>query len=336
MNKRYLFVSYARADLDRVRPLTDAVKRELEFRALPVDLWMDVNDLQPGENWDRAIGDALKSSIGFLFFISRDSLQSNFVRRELEVAATSIDRLIIPVLLDEPIDVPPLLAVYQWLDYARPTPNDTEDVAAKIVRATESYLQRTPKPVAPVRKAQVPTLAADIAQQVRTSIEPAASTISRNSVFVVHGHDSKALEQLEEYLTSIGVTPIVLSRQDESPQSLFQKFMSVAAHARFAIVLLSADDYGASRKQYEAQGVADRALQFRARQNVILELGFFYGKLGWENVFVVHQTAEQVFPNFERPSDLDGVVFDSLADARWRKKLGARLSAAGFELVNSA
>lgn len=45
--------------------------------------------------------------------------------------------------------------------------------------------------------------------------------------------------------------------------------------------LLCADDYGASRKQYEAPKVGDRALQFRTRQNVILELGFFYGKLGW-------------------------------------------------------
>jgi predicted nucleotide-binding protein len=126
--------------------------------------------------------------------------------------------------------------------------------------------------------------------------------------------------------------PIVLSRQTEFPQSLFQKFMSVAADARFAVVLLGADDYGASRIQYDAPGVGDRALQFRARQNVILELGFFYGKLGWENVFVVYQGPGRVFPNFERPSDLDGVVFDSVSDVAWREKLAAKLSAAGFKL----
>ena len=67
---------------------------------------------------------------------------------------------------------------------------------------------------------------------------------------------------------------MVLSRLDDSPQSLFQKFWFVATQARFAIVLLSPDDYGASRRQYEAVNVAEKALQFRARQNVILELGF--------------------------------------------------------------
>jgi hypothetical protein len=70
---------------------------------------------------------------------------------------------------------------------------------------------------------------------------------------------------------SVGIESVVLSRQDESPQSLFQKFMTIGARARFAIVLLGADDYGASRRQYDASGVGDRALQFRARQNVVLE-----------------------------------------------------------------
>jgi predicted nucleotide-binding protein len=65
---------------------------------------------------------------------------------------------------------------------------------------------------------------------------------------------------------------------------------------------------------------------------VILELGFFYGRLGWENVFVVYEEPDQVFPNFERPSDLDGVVFDSFSEGTWEKKLGTRLAAAGFPL----
>jgi predicted nucleotide-binding protein len=152
------------------------------------------------------------------------------------------------------------------------------------------------------------------------------------AVFVVHGHDSASLAQLEQFLESAGIEAIVLSRQDQSPQSLFQKFMTIGGQARFAIVLLGADDYGASRRQYDAPGVGDRALQFRARQNVILELGFFYGKLGWENVFVVYKSPDRVFPNFERPSDLEGVVFESIENSSWERKLARRLSDAGFEL----
>lgn len=155
-------------------------------------------------------------------------------------------------------------------------------------------------------------------------------------MFVVHGHDMDAVAQLDAYLTKVGVEGIVLSRLDDSPQSLFQKFMSVASKARFAIVLMGSDDFGASRRQYEEPGVADRALQFRARQNVILELGFFYGRLGWENVFVVYREPNKVFPNFERPSDLDGVVIDSMSDPSWEEKLGARLESAGFTLTGKA
>jgi predicted nucleotide-binding protein len=115
---------------------------------------------------------------------------------------------------------------------------------------------------------------------------------------------------------------------------LLQKFLKFAADAKFAIVILSADDRGASRLQYDAQGVGNLALQFRARQNVILELGFFYGLLGWENVFVLYRPPDQVYPNFERPSDIDGAVFDSMdSKGAWRESLAQKLVEAGFSLT---
>ena len=80
-------------------------------------------------------------------------------------------------------------------------------------------------------------------------------------------------EGLVEYYRATGN-----ERWRRASLSLFQKVMLVGSRAKFAVVLLSSDDYGASRRQYDAEGVADRALQFRARQNVVLELGFFYGR----------------------------------------------------------
>jgi predicted nucleotide-binding protein len=137
-------------------------------------------------------------------------------------------------------------------------------------------------------------------------------------------------------LHELGIQTVVLSKIGGSAQSLFQKFLSFSTNARFAIVILSADDFGASRIQYESPSVGDRALQFRARQNVVLELGFFYGYLGWEHVFVLYRNPDRVFPNFERPSDLDGVVFDTIDEnGEWRSSLADKLAKAGFRIQTS-
>ncbi len=241
------------------------------------------------------------------------------------------------MLLHRPLDLPPELAVRQWLDFSgRQTPTQIAAAAKQIAEATQSYLRATPQPIAAVSKEKAPAIAAEVAHQARASSEPTLTESQPTSVFVVHGHNKESLAKLEKYLSRAGIDAVILSRRDESPQSLFQKFMAVAKQSRFAIVLLDADDYGASRKQYEMPKVGTQALQFRARQNVILELGFFYGRLGWENVFVLYQKPDLDFPNFERPSDLDGVIFDSISDLTWQQSLSAKLSGAGFKLPSSA
>jgi len=326
-----IFVSYVRQDRARVQPLLQAVARELRDLPRPCTLWIDKDDLKPGESWDLQVTQALESSIGLLVFVSEQSVQSDWIRQELAVADVH-DKLIVPILLDRSVRMPPSLMRRQpVLYFGDPDPVATQLTAVEIARAVETYLLRKPDPRPAVPPGDAPAIAADIARDMRASVAEAASKGAPDSVFVVHGHDEPALSELETYLTSIGVTPIVLARLSESAQSLFQKFLGIAGQARFAIVLLSADDVAASRRQYDQPGVGERALQFRARQNVILELGFFYGQLGFESVFVV-AAGLPVFPNFERPSDLDGVVFEAITDPGWKKKLAQRLRQGGFAL----
>jgi predicted nucleotide-binding protein len=71
---------------------------------------------------------------------------------------------------------------------------------------------------------------------------------------------------------------------------------------------------------YEAQ-------QPRARQNVILELGYFLGKLGRGRVCVIYVDGVEI------PSDYHGVVFVPLDEAgAWRLRLARELKAAGFDI----
>lgn len=47
------------------------------------------------------------------------------------------------------------------------------------------------------------------------------------------------------------------------------------------------------------------------------------------------QEPDEVFPNFELPSDLHGVVFDNISKTGWQNKLGAKSTAAKFKLISA-
>ena len=88
---------------------------------------------------------------------------------------------------------------------------------------------------------------------------------------------------------------------------------------QFAIVLMTPDDVGNSKNNSEN-------LNARARQNVILELGYFLGKLGREKVCAL------IKGNLERPSDYDGVVYIAADHSNdWKLLLGKELKQAKLE-----
>lgn len=333
-SRKQLFISYAQADAEPVVRIIEALRHEYRERALPIEVWIDRDALRPGEQWNHSIQRALLDSFGLLIFVSPASMSSKWVQAEIAAVATATDRFIVPVILEHVTDLPLTLAQRQWLDLSdRLTPRAIRSAVAKIVDATVLYLKRD-HITSLVPQAEAPKLAECLAREVRgteSGDKEAGST--PDSVFVVHGHDEATLLLVCAFLNELEIKPVVLSHRLGPAQSLLQKFFKTSKEAHFAIVILTADDFGASRIQYEADGVADKSLQFRTRQNVILELGFFYGYLGWENVFVVYQKPPKVFPNFERPSDLDGAVFDEIDEAgQWRETLTGRLAEAGFKL----
>ncbi len=93
---------------------------------------------------------------------------------------------------------------------------------------------------------------------------------------------------------------------------------AVPSDVGFAVVLLTPDDVG---------GPLDGDTQPRARQNVILELGYFVGKLGRSRVAVFKQGDVEV------PSDFGGVVYIQFDGAgAWQQALGKELREAGFDV----
>lgn len=320
VSKPYFFVSYSRRDSERV---LEIVRRLQEAK---INLWVDQFAITPGERWDSAIDDALRSAIGLIIFLSSHSTASEYVRDELSYAMAN-GGAIVPVLLED-TEIPFRLANTQYIDL-RDGNRATESVLIERLKSLASTANVETK----LKDSETRFIAREVAEEIRKKETSKRNEIPPESVFIVHGHDVDLLEEIETYLIQLGVEPVVLSKMDNKHNSLFQKFLAWGGETRFAIVLITADDVGAGRFQFDAPNVGAHSLQFRARQNVILELGFFYGYLGWENVFVLFKKPDRVFPNFERPSDLDGVLFEEVDDTdKWKKYLRERLEEAGFQL----
>lgn len=136
-------------------------------------------------------------------------------------------------------------------------------------------------------------------------------------VFVVHGHDEAAREKIARFLERLDFEPIILHEQASRGRTVIEK---VEAHSGvgFAVVLLTPDDEGCEK------GGTPRP---RARQNVVLELGYFLGRLGRTHVCALKRG------DVEIPSDFEGVVYVGFDNSDgWKQTLGRELEAAGFNV----
>lgn len=143
---------------------------------------------------------------------------------------------------------------------------------------------------------------------------------SNDEVFIVHGHDNDVKENVASFLKELGLKPIILHEQPSKGRTIIEKFESHSL-VEYAVVLLTPDDIGGLKSGPNKQSL-------RARQNVIFEMGFFFGKLGRGKVCAL------VSPGVERPSDLEGVVYIPFSDQedKWKSLLARELEAAGLNL----
>lgn len=142
-------------------------------------------------------------------------------------------------------------------------------------------------------------------QDEQSNPRPAAKSDQR--VFIVHGHDHPLKAEVEVFLTELGLQPVVLHRQTDEGQTLIEKFER-NADVGYAIILLTPDDVGCPAAEFkESAGVPQ--MEFRARQNVIFEFGFFAGRLGRKRVCCIYKTGVVL------PSDLSGIVYKEVRNS---------------------
>jgi predicted nucleotide-binding protein len=155
------------------------------------------------------------------------------------------------------------------------------------------------------------------------SVHEAPGPMSRK-VFVVYGHDATTRTQLEAMLRRWGLDPLILDQLPSEGQTIIEKLEKYAGEdVRFAVVLATPDDEG------HVRGKADEK-KYRARQNVVLELGLLLSKLGRSKVAILMKDQEHM----ERPSDIQGLIYlpfiDNVEDVK--VQLAKEMDKQGLEI----
>ena len=145
------------------------------------------------------------------------------------------------------------------------------------------------------------------------------SNIDKNKIFIVHGQNEEVKLAVERCIIKLGLTPVILHKETSKGKTIIEKFED-NSNVGFAVALLTDDDEGKSRKESN--------YQLRARQNVILELGYFMGKLGRARVFALKKG------DIETPTDILGVIYHNYdeADGKWQLELVKELNALNYNI----
>lgn len=165
-------------------------------------------------------------------------------------------------------------------------------------------------------------------------IKPKKSLALKKEVFISHGKDLKPLNALKSMLVDFGLTPVVLSEQPSRGKTVMEK-LEAYSDVGFVFVILTPDDLGGFVELGSKWSRPQRLRKFlrtahnRPRQNVILEFGYFVGKLGRDRVACLLKKP------VEQPSDMQGIVYLSFQESllEIRAEILKELRAAGYEIA---
>jgi predicted nucleotide-binding protein len=127
-----------------------------------------------------------------------------------------------------------------------------------------------------------------------------------NKCFIIHGHNNTLkLEVARLIEQELEKETIILHEKVNQGRTIIEKFES-HSQVDFAVALWTSDDEGKPK--------GNNDLQPRARQNVILETGYFFGLLGRHKVIILHEEGVEI------PSDYNGLIYISIS-GNWKHDL---------------
>ena len=153
---------------------------------------------------------------------------------------------------------------------------------------------------------------------------------AKNKIFIVHGTDYSPVNELKAILEEAGLKPIILHEQPSKGMTIIEK-LEKYSDVGFTFIILTPDDFGVDKKEirkivgsfigkencsledyrnwiktHSKAGLIDEvmaSLKERARQNVVLEFGYFMGRLSREKICCLYKG------DIELPSDMQGICY---------------------------
>lgn len=160
---------------------------------------------------------------------------------------------------------------------------------------------------------------------VEEYLTPLLPPIYNNKVFIVYGHDKQAKTELILLLKEWDLEPLYIDSLPNQGRTIIEQLEHYIPQTNFGIVLATPDDKGCLAEK-------ESELMFRVRQNVVLELGMLFSKLGRSRVAIIIKKVEK----FEKPSDIDGVLYLEYKESvrEISDKLKKELDAQGYKCKN--
>lgn len=151
-------------------------------------------------------------------------------------------------------------------------------------------------------------------------------------IFLVHGQDHEFLQGVEDTLLRMRLDPVILRDEANHGRTLIEKLEETGATVDLAVVLFTPDDvlYDLDSREgiWSDRVYTPRKEHARVRNNVMLELGFFLGYLGRDRVIILRKNHR----SWDLPSDMNGVVYISADEAKWKKALATEIHRRGIAI----
>ena len=206
-------------------------------------------------------------------------------------------------------------------------------------------------------------------------ISPQSSTLDQNvsqnrNIFIVHAHSEEIKNEVELFIRSIGLNPIILHQQPNLGRTVIEKIEG-SSDVGFAIIILTSDDIGGAALVRDDENEDPTVIFPEYLSDIIEKFSIFIKE---PRGYPLHETDIEPFiitkkllktirmrarqnvifefgffiarigrnrvaalceEEIERPSDIDGLLYTQIdINGEWKKKLAMEINAAGIKIDN--